>query len=71
MSSGEENLTPRLASDAYENLCRVLKGDPDWKPATPLTRDCQAVDRSRERPSRPSGLLGVEVSAIFDGLEEG
>jgi len=71
LSEGEENFAPGLAADAYENLGRVLKGDPDWKPATPLPRDCQAMDRSRERPSRPNGLLGVEVSTIFDGLEEG
>jgi len=71
LSQGEKNFAPGLAADAYENLCRVLKGDPDWKSACPASRNSQAMDRSRERPSRPDGLLGVEVSTIFDGLEEG
>jgi len=70
-SQREKNFAPGLAADAYENLCRVLKGDPDWKPTCPASRNSQAVDRSRERPSRPCGLLGVKVSTIFDGLEEG
>jgi len=44
MSQGEKNFAPGLAADAYENLGRILKGDPDWKPATPLTRDCQTMN---------------------------
>jgi len=68
---GEKNFSPRFAPHADEDLCGVLEGDPDWKSARPSRRNGQPVDRSRERPSRPKGLLGVKVSAIFDGLEEG